>query len=63
VLVAQVVERIASAEKIGLLAEQLQATAHRHPIVEGPPQGVRPLLLVIRAVHLRPDLLTPTAAE
>jgi len=40
-LVGQIVKRIASAKNIGLLAEQLQATAHRHPIVEGPLQSDR----------------------
>jgi hypothetical protein len=41
VLVAQIVEGIAGADLIGLLAEQLQATAHRHPLIEGAPQRDR----------------------
>jgi hypothetical protein len=39
VLVAQVIEGVAGADLIGLLAQQLQATAHRDPMVEGASQG------------------------
>jgi hypothetical protein len=41
VLVAQVIEGVAHADLIGPLAQQLQATAHRDPMVEGAPQGDR----------------------
>src|ERR1700730_6903532 len=41
VLVAQVIEGVAGADLIGLLAQQLQAAAHLHPMVEGASQGDR----------------------